>query len=84
MLVPNLMRKAMKFSHSLNNFVSDRKIRKRYDVTGVMYVELGYHLVIVEYFLTNVGAKFDANRANIASAVSNSFCTWKKPMMPYG
>ena len=47
-----------------------------------MHVALGYHLVVVSYFLTNVGAKFDANRAKIASAVSNSFYTWKKPMIP--
>ena len=31
------------------------------------------HLVVVTYVLNNVGAKFDANRAKIASAVSNSF-----------
>ena len=47
-----------------------------------MHVALGYHLVVVTYFLTNVGAKFDANRAKIALVVSNLFYTWKKPMIP--
>ena len=37
--------------------------------------------VVVTYILTNVGAKFDENRAKIASAVRNLFYTWKKPMI---
>ena len=38
-----------------------------------MNVAFSYHLVVVTYFGTNVGANFDANRTKIALAVSNSF-----------
>ena len=47
-----------------------------------MQVAFCHHLVFATYSLNNVGAKFDANRAKIASAVSNLVYTWKKPMMP--
>ena len=40
-----------------------------------MHVAFNYHLLVVTYFVTNVGAKFEANRAKIALAVSNSFYT---------
>ena len=48
------------------------------DTTGVIHVAFCHHLVFVTYFLTNVGAKFGAKRAKIASAVSNSVYKWKK------
>ena len=50
------------------------KRRKRYDVTKILHVAFNYHLIVVTYLVANVGAKFDANHAKIALAVSNSFC----------
>ena len=46
-----------------------------------MHVAFYHHLVFATYSLNNVDVKFDANRAKIASAVSNSVYAWKKPMM---
>ena len=40
-----------------------------------MHVAFNYHMVVGTYFVTNVGAKFDANRGKIGLAVSNSFYT---------
>ena len=47
-----------------------------------MHVAFCHHSVFAKYCQNNVGVKFDANRAKIASAVSNSVYTWKKPMIP--
>ena len=63
-------------------FGKKNKLRKRYDVIGSQHVTFSHHLGFATYFLNNVGAKFNANRAKIASAVSNSFYTWKKPKVP--
>ena len=57
-------------------------LRKRYDVIGSKHVTFSHHLGFATYCLNNIGAKFDANRAKIASAMSNSDYAWKKPMMP--
>ena len=56
--------------------------KKRYDVIGFKHVTFSHHLGFATYCLNNVGAKFDAIRAKITSAVSNSVYTWTKPMMP--
>ena len=41
-----------------------------------------HHLGFPAYCLNNIGAKFDANHAKIASAVRDSVYTWKQSMMP--
>ena len=75
MVVLQLVRTAVKLPYFLTISWVKNKLRKRYDVIGFKHVTFSHHLVCVTYFLTSVGAKFDANRAKIVSSVNDSVYT---------